>query len=74
MAEEDLNAGFLDQRQVLRFVQENIAHFGGDPTRVTLMGQSYGGGAVELHMIFPDPHLVVPPFRAAIINSASGPL
>ncbi|KAJ3538533.1 hypothetical protein NM688_g6506 [Phlebia brevispora] len=49
----DHNVGFLDQREALRWVQENIDAFGGDPTRVTINGQSAGASSVELHLVAP---------------------
>jgi carboxylesterase type B len=43
-----LNAGILDQVFALEWVQKNIAKFGGDKTKVTISGQSAGGGSVML--------------------------
>ncbi|XP_049801051.1 esterase E4-like [Schistocerca nitens] len=47
------NNGFKDQVQALRWVQQNIASFGGDPNSVTISGYSAGGVSVYLHMLSP---------------------
>jgi len=70
VAPQDLNAGLLDQRQALVFVQENIKAFGGDPSKVTIWGQSAGAGSVESHFVFPASQ---PLFRAGIADSSTGP-
>ncbi|KAI0804505.1 carotenoid ester lipase precursor [Irpex lacteus] len=45
------NLGLQDQRQAFRWVQKYISAFGGDPTKVTIWGESSGAISVALHMI-----------------------
>ena len=45
------NWGIQDQRMGMRWVQENIAAFGGDPKRVMIFGQSAGAGSVATHLV-----------------------
>lgn len=44
------NFGLKDQNQVLRWIQENIDVFGGNPNLVTIFGESAGGASVAYHM------------------------
>ena len=61
------NLGLLDQILAFRWVQRNIAAFGGDPRNVTAFGQSAGGDAVAHVMATPGASAL---FARAIIQSA----
>ena len=61
------NYGILDQQAVLRWVQRNIAAFGGDPSRVALGGQSAGAQDTGVNQISP---LAAGLFNRAIYESA----
>ncbi|MFA4987372.1 MAG: carboxylesterase/lipase family protein [Candidatus Brocadiia bacterium] len=62
------NYGFLDQVESLKWVQRNIAAFGGDPNCVTIFGESAGAVSVGLHLVSPLSRGL---FHRAILESGS---
>jgi para-nitrobenzyl esterase len=61
-------SGMLDIVTGLEWVRDNIANFGGDPNRVTIFGQSGGGGKVTILMAMPPAKGL---FHRAIVQSGS---
>jgi len=47
------NYGILDQHQAIHWVKQNIKAFGGDPSQLTLFGESSGGQSVLVHYVSP---------------------
>ena len=68
------NYGLMDQQAALKWVQRNIGAFGGDPSRVTIFGQSAGGESVLIHLVSPQSKGL---YQQAIVESgpfwANGP-
>jgi para-nitrobenzyl esterase len=65
---DSANAGMLDLVAALEWVRDNIAEFGGDPSNVTIFGQSGGGGKVATMMAMPAGKGL---FHRAIIQSGT---
>lgn len=63
------NYGLYDQMAAMQWIRENIASFGGDPDKITIMGQSAGAMSVQCHCVSPITDGL---FRSAVMSSGGG--
>ena len=68
LGDGDANCGLLDQVAALKWVQENIATFGGDPGNVTVFGESAGAMSIGSLLSMPRAEGL---FRRAILQSGA---
>jgi carboxylesterase type B len=62
------NLGLLDQELALEWARLNVHAFGGDPNRISLMGQSAGASSISW---FLQRHPINPPFQSAVLLSSA---
>ncbi|KAJ6641686.1 Thimet oligopeptidase [Pseudolycoriella hygida] len=62
------NMGLKDQNLALKWVKQNIEHFGGDPNRITIFGHSAGAGCTHYHVLSSETNSL---FQRAIHMSGS---
>ncbi|XP_046631305.1 cholinesterase 1-like isoform X3 [Daphnia pulicaria] len=62
------NAGMFDQIEALRWVNKYVEHFGGDPSQITIAGQSAGSASISLLLLAPQARGL---FKRAIGESGS---
>ena len=63
------NYGLYDQLTAIQWVRDNISAFGGDPERITIMGQSAGAMSVQQHCLSPMSQGL---FQGAVMSSGGG--
>lgn len=57
------NAAIFDQIEALRWVNRHIASFGGDPSRITIAGESAGSASVTMLLLAPQARGAINSFK-----------
>ncbi|KAG6037445.1 hypothetical protein E4U41_005087 [Claviceps citrina] len=65
------NLGMFDQQLALQWIHDNARAFGGDPSKVTIWGESAGSISID-HFMHSYVNVKKPPFRAGIMSSGEG--
>ena len=68
---DSCNLGILDQIAALTWIKKNVEAFGGDPSNVTIFGESAGAGSVSILTVLPRAKGL---FKRAIMESGSSAL
>lgn len=69
---QDLNAGILDHFFAMDFISDNLVVLGGDKSKITVWGQSYGATMLEMEMLYLNKRDFKP--SAGILDSCTGPM
>ncbi|ORY22903.1 Alpha/Beta hydrolase protein [Naematelia encephala] len=64
------NFGLMDQKNALLWINQYISSFGGDPSRLTVAGQSAGAASMDVHLRSPHNNL----FSSVILLSGTAPI
>jgi carboxylesterase type B len=69
-----LTTGLYDQRVAMEWIRANISYFGGDPSNITIYGESAGGASVHAHIVAGKPVFSRAILQSgALANSPMGP-
>ncbi|KAF4773800.1 alpha/beta-hydrolase [Colletotrichum scovillei] len=66
-----VNFGLHDQKIALIWIKHHVSEFGGDPTRITIMGQSAGATSCHIHLLEAESSARKPLFHKAVLMSGA---